>query len=410
MASAGFVLLPLTLLLLSAARCAHAQPSPPPSDNYSPYFGPPSFNRPTAIVIVFLVSAFFLVGFVSIYIRHCAGPDPRGPVAGAVARSRRLPWQQQQHSGLSPEVFETFPTLVYSEVMGLQLGKGVLKCAVCLSEFEDDDALRLLPRCNHAFHPDCIDTWLTSHVTCPVCRSNLAEAADTEPPPVVFPALEAPVPPPQGREEEALPTPPSPAGQTTIVVGQEDKKDELAQIERLKREVGSRSGRRPPKLPRSHSTGHLVVLPGENVDRYTLWLPEHVRKEIFAAQNLHRSTSCDALPTAAEVSSRRGYRSTGIGGGGAGEGSSRGGRSVRLGRSDRWPSFLIRSLSMKVPAWATGRRADGGDESVKKGVGECSSSGKFATVRTPFNCLVAIGDDDESSAAALAGRVEHIKF
>ncbi|CAL9111087.1 unnamed protein product [Musa textilis] len=407
MASVGFVVLPLTLLLLSA-RCAHAQPSAPPSDNYSPYFGAPSFNPTTAIVIVFLVSAFFLVGFISIYIRHCAGADPRGPVAGAAARSRRLPWQQQQQRGLSPTVIETFPTLVYSEVKGLKLGKGSLQCAVCLGEFEDDDALRLLPRCSHAFHPDCIDTWLTSHVTCPVCRSNLAEAADTKPPPVVFPALETPVPPPQGREEEALPTRPSPTGQATIVVDQEageDKKEELSQIERLRREVGSRSWRRPSKLLRSHSTGHLVALPGENVDRYTLRLPEHVRKEIFAARQLHRSTSCNAFPTVDEGSSRRGYRGTGIGGGGTGEGSSRGGRSVRLGRSDRWPSFFIRTLSMKVPAWATGMRADGGDESVKKGVGECSSSGKFAAVRTPFNCLGGRGHDDESSAAALAGRV-----
>ncbi|CAL9106450.1 unnamed protein product [Musa acuminata var. zebrina] len=408
MAYAGFVLLPLTLLLLSA-RCAHAQPSAPPSDNYSPYFGAPSFNPTTAIVIVFLVSAFFLVGFISIYIRHCAGADPRGAVAGAAARSRMLPWQQQQQQrGLSPKVIETFPTLVYSEVKGLKLGKGALQCAVCLSEFEDDDALRLLPRCSHAFHPDCIDTWLTSHVTCPVCRSNVAEAADDEPPPVVFPALEAPVPSPQGREEEALPTPPSPAGQATIVVDQsagEDKKAELAQIERLRREVGSRSWRRPPKLPRSHSTGHSVALPGDYVDRYTLRLPEHVRKEIFAARELHRSTSWDALPTADEGSSRRGYRGTGIGGGGTGEGNSCGGRSVRLGRSDRWPSFFIRTLSMKVPAWATARRADGGDESVKKGVGECSSSGMFAAVRTPFNCLGGRGDDDESSAAALAGQV-----
>ena len=45
-----------------------------------------------------------------------------------------------------------------------------LECAVCLSRFEDADILRLLPKCKHAFHLDCVDTWLISHSTCPLCR------------------------------------------------------------------------------------------------------------------------------------------------------------------------------------------------------------------------------------------------
>ncbi|XP_022733853.1 E3 ubiquitin-protein ligase ATL4-like [Durio zibethinus] len=46
-------------------------------------------------------------------------------------------------------------------------------CAVCLSKFEPQDQLRLLPLCCHAFHARCIDTWLTSNQTCPLCRSPL---------------------------------------------------------------------------------------------------------------------------------------------------------------------------------------------------------------------------------------------
>jgi hypothetical protein len=45
-----------------------------------------------------------------------------------------------------------------------------LECAVCLCRYEDNEILRLLPKCKHAFHVDCVDLWLASHSTCPLCR------------------------------------------------------------------------------------------------------------------------------------------------------------------------------------------------------------------------------------------------
>ncbi|XP_004289228.1 PREDICTED: E3 ubiquitin-protein ligase ATL4-like [Fragaria vesca subsp. vesca] len=47
-------------------------------------------------------------------------------------------------------------------------------CAICLAEFEPDHHLRLLPLCLHAFHVDCIDTWLAGDSQiCPVCRAGI---------------------------------------------------------------------------------------------------------------------------------------------------------------------------------------------------------------------------------------------
>jgi E3 ubiquitin-protein ligase ATL6/9/15/31/42/55 len=34
-----------------------------------------------------------------------------------------------------------------------------------------------------------------------------------------------------------------------------------------------------------------------------------------------------------------------------------GARSTQLGRSDRWPSFITRTLSSRVPFWSASRRA-----------------------------------------------------
>lgn len=48
--------------------------------------------------------------------------------------------------------------------------KDGLECAVCLNKFEPSEVLRLLPKCKHAFHVECVDTWLDAHSTCPLCR------------------------------------------------------------------------------------------------------------------------------------------------------------------------------------------------------------------------------------------------
>ncbi|RWW19501.1 hypothetical protein GW17_00016443 [Ensete ventricosum] len=398
-------LISLLALLLLTPRCALAQPSPPSdassdgANNYN-YYG--KFNPTIAIVVVAMMSLFFLLGFFSLYVRNCSGNDEdlsgsfRRRAAGGAAHSRR-------QQGLNPEVLETFPTLVYADVKGLKVGKGALECAVCLSEFEDDEELRLLPRCSHVFHSDCIDAWLASHVTCPVCRANLAEQADDDNLdllPVATPATDA-----AGlRPETAAPPQDHVAivvDPTAVAAEEEERKEaatELARIGSQRRAARSRSGLRPAKLPRSHSTGHSEVQPVEDVDRYTLRLPEHIRKEILAARKLHRSASCVAFPTAEEGSSRRGPR------GGGWEGSSRGWRqSFRLRKSDRWPSFFLRTLSLKVPAWAAGRRGDG-EGSIKKGEGDASARGRIATVIAPLECLEG-GGEQSSSTRSLARQV-----
>ena len=46
-------------------------------------------------------------------------------------------------------------------------------CAVCLGDYEDGEMIRQLPDCHHHFHLDCIDQWLATHTTCPMCRRSL---------------------------------------------------------------------------------------------------------------------------------------------------------------------------------------------------------------------------------------------
>lgn len=45
-------------------------------------------------------------------------------------------------------------------------------CMVCLSTFANGDRVRMLP-CNHVFHTQCVDEWLSRDLHCPLCRHDL---------------------------------------------------------------------------------------------------------------------------------------------------------------------------------------------------------------------------------------------
>lgn len=43
-------------------------------------------------------------------------------------------------------------------------------CSICLDNFVKGEKIRELD-CKHEFHNDCIDIWMETHVTCPICRN-----------------------------------------------------------------------------------------------------------------------------------------------------------------------------------------------------------------------------------------------
>ena len=51
------------------------------------------------------------------------------------------------------------------------------RCSVCLVEYQAEDRLQHIPACGHTFHTDCIDHWLATHTTCPLCRLSLVPAS-----------------------------------------------------------------------------------------------------------------------------------------------------------------------------------------------------------------------------------------
>ncbi|XP_020575567.1 E3 ubiquitin-protein ligase ATL31-like [Phalaenopsis equestris] len=343
------------LFLLLIGHCVEAQ-SPPNeiTSNNSPNISP-TFNPSMAIIIVLLVSAFFFLGFFSIYIRNCSNEQNNSfAVAPAAAAISRIRIQQ----GLDPHVLENFPTLVYSEVKEHKIGKGALECAICLNEFEDDETIRLLPECDHVFHLECIDAWLGTHVTCPVCRTNYA---------LHYPNRTSRIPARNEGSlvasaplEPVLPPDAPPAHHVVITLDDMDeRKAEMREFARIASRVRGNGPRKSKRLSKSHSTGHSMILQGEaNLDRYTLRLPENLRKEIIAAGKLQRASTFAVTVSvggAGETSMRKISR-------GGGEGTSRSSRAIRLGRSDRWPSFFARSLSSKISTFGNRRKGEEANE------------------------------------------------
>jgi len=103
------------------------------------------------------------------------------PWAWAASRHRR----SSKDHGLQPvdDVASALPVYVYSSSAGAgdESGKAP-ECAVCIVELRDGDSARLLPRCGHRFHADCVGAWLRLDATCPLCRASVvaprAAAAD----------------------------------------------------------------------------------------------------------------------------------------------------------------------------------------------------------------------------------------
>ncbi|KAF8025139.1 hypothetical protein BT93_F2092 [Corymbia citriodora subsp. variegata] len=71
--------------------------------------------------------------------------------------------------GLTKELREMLPVIVYKESFSVNDSR----CSVCLGDYEAEDRLQQVPACGHTFHMGCIDHWLATHTTCPLCRVSL---------------------------------------------------------------------------------------------------------------------------------------------------------------------------------------------------------------------------------------------
>ncbi|KAJ4767151.1 RING-H2 finger protein ATL66 [Rhynchospora pubera] len=76
--------------------------------------------------------------------------------------------QKNQHDGIDAKEIHSISIELFEGETGSDT-----QCSVCLGDLADGDKVKVMPLCNHVFHPECIDMWLSSHSSCPLCRASL---------------------------------------------------------------------------------------------------------------------------------------------------------------------------------------------------------------------------------------------
>ena len=76
-------------------------------------------------------------------------------------------------NGIEQETIDRLPVHTVTAEDALS-PEGDHLCSICLAPYEEGDDVRIV-MCMHRFHKRCIDPWLRTHPTCPVCKNRAIE-------------------------------------------------------------------------------------------------------------------------------------------------------------------------------------------------------------------------------------------
>ncbi|KAJ8424691.1 hypothetical protein Cgig2_018498 [Carnegiea gigantea] len=156
----------LVLLVICSTQLAMAQEDDP---------NPTSSNfEPSLFVVVGVLSLIFFLTFTLImYAKFCYHASQLSTIHNIdhFPSHEAMFGPNTRFSGIERSVVESLPYIKFSSLKGSKHG---LQCSVCLAEFEEIQTLRLLPKCKHGFHVECIDQWLERHSSCPLCRQRVS--------------------------------------------------------------------------------------------------------------------------------------------------------------------------------------------------------------------------------------------
>ncbi|KAF5460446.1 hypothetical protein F2P56_020310 [Juglans regia] len=142
--------------------------------SWQPYSNSRDFEENATIVLLlllcFLVFALALNAAIRCFLRggRSHPPPDSSPPQNEQQQHHQRKTSMQKDAVDDPLV--AAPTVVFS--VGMNLAGAEAECAICLSEFVEGEGIRVLVRCKHGFHAQCIEEWLSSRSSCPTCRSS----------------------------------------------------------------------------------------------------------------------------------------------------------------------------------------------------------------------------------------------
>nr|XP_009801626.1 PREDICTED: RING-H2 finger protein ATL52-like [Nicotiana sylvestris] len=144
-------------------------------DNNPPVSTSRSFFAPLLVSMIgIFCTALALVIYHFILTKYCLRRSTQQTIHSTVLRPN-----SETHNlakGVDQKILEKIPILAYNSILKNGLFRvDQNECSICLGELEDEEMVRLLPNCRHAFHVPCIDQWFVVHASCPVCRSSVTE-------------------------------------------------------------------------------------------------------------------------------------------------------------------------------------------------------------------------------------------
>lgn len=138
-------------------------------------------KRPSAIRIMISVAIVILYICLSYF---CRPKHPARDESDYLLPITFTPLTWSQTSSMRHDAAEIIRTIdlvvppfsysrnVSNEISGGSSPRQVI-CSVCLALLLEGEQVRQLPECKHIFHAECIARWLPSHLSCPICRSEV---------------------------------------------------------------------------------------------------------------------------------------------------------------------------------------------------------------------------------------------
>ncbi|XP_059664401.1 RING-H2 finger protein ATL16-like [Cornus florida] len=249
-------------------------------------------------VLCIMATAFLLVSYYIFVSKCCLNWQQLDPLQRfSMSRARRsedplMAYSPSfQNRGLDELLINEIPTFQYIRGEGTE-DKSLCKCVVCLNEFQEQDVLRVLPSCSHAFHLDCIDIWLQSNANCPLCRSSISGTTRHPIDRIVAPTSSPQDPQPftgslMGSDEDFVVIELSGENETVMLPhGQQEREDDSRVLARSRghspRKVEQKSMKSKPR-----KFNHVSIMGDECID-------VRERDDQFSVQPIRRSFSMDS--------------------------------------------------------------------------------------------------------------------